>query len=41
MQGELDQISHLAKQYEALAISAKDVLREKIMAMYHKNKRAH
>lgn len=39
MQGELDQISHLAKQYEALAISAKDVLREKIMQIYFKNKK--
>lgn len=39
MQGELDQISHLAKQCEALAISAKDVLREKIMQIYFKNKK--
>lgn len=28
----------LERQYEALAISAKDVLREKIMAVYHRNK---
>ena len=28
----------LQEQYEALVISAKDVLREKIMAVYHKNK---
>jgi hypothetical protein len=28
----------LTKQYEALAISAKDVLREKIVAMYENNK---
>jgi hypothetical protein len=28
----------LTEQYAALAISAKDVLREKIMAIYHKNK---
>lgn len=28
----------LQLQYETLAISAKDVLREKIMALYHKNK---
>ena len=39
IQGELGQVSTLTKQYEALAISAKDVLREKIMAIYHKNKR--
>ena len=36
---ELSQVSQLTEQYEALAISAKDVLREKIMAIYHKNKR--
>ena len=35
---ELSQVSQLTEQYEALAISAKDVLREKIMAIYHKNK---
>lgn len=36
---ELAQVSQLTDQYEALAISAKDVLREKIMAIYHKNKK--
>ena len=39
IQGELSQVETLNCQYEALAISAKDVLREKIMAIYHKNKR--
>ena len=39
IQSELGQVSTLTKQYEALAISAKDVLREKIMAIYHKNKK--
>lgn len=39
IQGELSQVEELNLQYEALAISAKDVLREKIMAIYHKNKR--
>jgi hypothetical protein len=38
IQGELGQIANLTEQYEALAISAKDVLREKIMFIYHKNK---
>lgn len=38
IQGELSQVEQLNLQYEALAISAKDVLREKIMAIYHKNK---
>lgn len=38
IQTELNQVSTLTEQYEALAISAKDVLREKIMAIYHKNK---
>lgn len=33
-----EQYNGLEKQYEALTISAKDVLREKIMAVYHKNK---
>ena len=28
-----------SEEYEALVISAKDVLREKIMAIYHKNKK--
>ena len=38
VKGELSQVNDLTKQYEALAISAKDVLREKIMQMYFKNK---
>ena len=38
IQGELSQVEQLNLQYEALVISAKDVLREKIMAIYHKNK---
>lgn len=33
-----EQYDGLQEQYEALVISAKDVLREKIMAVYHKNK---
>jgi hypothetical protein len=33
-----EQYDALQLQYETLAISAKDVLREKIMAVYHKNK---
>lgn len=33
-----DEISTNTKTIEALVISAKDVLREKIMAIYHKNK---
>lgn len=36
---ELEQITHLTEQYKSLVISAKDVLREKIMAVYHKNKK--
>lgn len=36
---ELEQITHLTEQYKSLVISAKDVLREKIMAIYHKNKK--
>lgn len=39
IQGELSQVEELNLQYETLAISARDVLREKIMAIYHKNKR--
>ena len=39
IQAELKQVGDLGEQYEALAISAKDVLREKIMAIYHKNKK--
>ena len=35
---QLQQVNVLTKQYEALAISAKDVLREKIVAMYENNK---
>lgn len=35
---ELEEISVLSEQYDALVISAKDVLREKIMAIYNKNK---
>ena len=33
-----EQYDNLQLQYETLAISARDVLREKIMAVYHKNK---
>lgn len=39
IQSELQQVDELNLQYEALVISAKDVLREKIMAIYHKNKK--
>ena len=39
IQGQLGSVDKLEEQYEALAISAKDVLREKIMAIYHKNKK--
>lgn len=35
---ELTQVGTLTKQYEALAVSAKDVLREKIMQVYFKNR---
>ena len=35
---QLRQVNVLTAQYEALAISAKDVLREKIVAMYENNK---
>lgn len=38
IQTELEQVDELNLQYETLAISARDVLREKIMAIYHKNK---
>lgn len=45
IQSELGAVSNLEEQYnalqlqyETLTISAKDVLREKIMAVYHKNK---
>lgn len=37
---QLNAIDNIQGDMEALAESAKDVLREKIMAMYHKNKRA-
>jgi hypothetical protein len=40
VQDELGQVSKLTSQYEALAISAKDVLREKIVCMYENNKDA-
>ena len=39
IQGQLGSVDKLEEQYEALVISAKDVLREKIMAIYHKNKK--
>lgn len=39
VKGELGQVATLTTQYEALAISAKDVLREKIMQVYFKNRR--
>lgn len=39
IQGRLNAVDKLEEQYETLAISAKDVLREKIMAIYHKNKK--
>ena len=39
IQGELNEVAQLASQYEVLVISSKDVLREKIMAIYHKNKK--
>lgn len=39
IQGQLQQVETLNSQYEALAISARDVLREKIMDIYHKNKK--
>lgn len=39
VQNELSQINNLTKQYEPLVCSARDVLREKIMAIYHKNKK--
>lgn len=38
IQGQLIQVEELNLQYETLAISARDVLREKIMEIYHKNK---
>ena len=39
IKGELNQVHDLASQYETLCISAKDVLREKIMQLYFKNKK--
>jgi hypothetical protein len=39
IQTELCQVSNLDEKYEILACSARDVLREKIMAIYHKNKK--
>jgi hypothetical protein len=38
MQGEFTAIEELKDYVNQLALSAKDVLREKIMAIYHKNK---
>ena len=35
---ELDEVHSLAKQYKTLEMSAKDVLREKIVCMYNNNK---
>lgn len=39
IQTELCQVSNLDEKYEILACSARDVIREKIMAIYHKNKK--
>jgi hypothetical protein len=39
IKGELNQVHDLTLQYETLCISAKDVLREKIMQLYFKNKK--
>lgn len=36
--GQLNQVNVLSKQYESLEISAKDVLREKIVCLYENNK---
>ena len=38
IRGELMQVQDLTKQYQALEISAKDVLREKIVCLYENNK---
>ena len=38
--GRLDSVDTLSEQYKALEISAKDVLREKIVCMYENNKDA-
>ncbi len=40
IQQELHQVDSLDEKYEILACSARDVLREKIMGIYHKNVRA-
>ena len=39
IKGELDQITNLTQQYETLCVNSKDVLREKIMQVYFKNKK--
>jgi phosphoenolpyruvate-protein kinase (PTS system EI component) len=38
IQGELGQVGELTEQYKVLVLSAKDVLREKIMQIYFKGK---
>lgn len=40
IEGQLNAVDSIQEDMEALAESAKDVLREKIMALYHKNKRS-
>ena len=40
IQTQLNAVDSIQEDMEALAESAKDVLREKIMALYHKNKRS-
>ena len=40
IQTQLNAVDNIQNDMEALAESAKDVLREKIMALYHKNKRS-
>ena len=40
IEGQLNAVDSIQSDMEALAESAKDVLREKIMALYHKNKRS-
>ena len=39
IKGELDQITNLTQQYETLCVNSKDVLREKIMQVYFKNRK--
>ena len=39
IKGEIDQITNLTQQYETLCVNSKDVLREKIMQVYFKNKK--